>query len=335
MKILIVTDAYYPQVNGVVRTLNQTSEILKKQGHIVDFISPQLFFTVPTPKYNEIRLSINIWPKVGNLIKKINPNAIHIATEGPLGFMARRYCIKHNLKFTTSFHTRFDKYLKLYFPIIPSKWSEKFLCNFHNRAEKILITTESMRNELVDLGIDNRKMVTWTRGGDHGSFKNPKKIDLPYERPIWIYVGRIAVEKNVEAFLNLNLKGTKIVIGKGPDLKKLQKKFPKVIFLGERTNGELASYFTSSDVFVFPSKTDTFGIVILESLNCGTPVAAYPVPGPKDILGGTKIDTLNIDLKKSALKALKIKREDCLNFSKKFSWTEAAKIFLDNISINK
>ena len=334
MKILIATDAYYPQVNGVVRTLHETGEILKSQGHTIEYITPQLFLTFPMPKYNEIRLSVNVWPRVGNLIKRINPDAIHIATEGPIGTMARRYCIKNNLKFTTSCHTRFDKYLKLYFPIIPSKWAEKFLANFHNKAERILVTTETMRKELIDIGIDNNKMVTWTRGGNHGAFKNPNKIDLPHKRPIWIYVGRVAIEKNIRAFLELELEGTKIIIGKGPDLKKLKKEFPNDHFLGEKTNGELASHFASSDVFVFPSKTDTFGIVVLESLNCGTPVAAYPVPGPLDILGGTEIDTLDEDLKTSALKALKISREDCLKFAKKYSWEETARIFFENISPN-
>ena len=217
MKILIATDAYFPQVNGVVRTLHETGQVLKEQGHLVEYITPNLFLTFPMPKYNEIRLSINVWPRVGNLIEKIKPDAIHIATEGPIGTMARRYCIKNNLKFTTSFHTRFDKYLKLYFPIIPSKWAEKFLASFHNKAERILVTTESMRNELIDIGIDNKKMVTWTRGGNHGAFKNPKKIDLPHKRPIWIYVGRVAVEKNIRAFLECDLEGTKVIIGKGPD----------------------------------------------------------------------------------------------------------------------
>jgi|TARA_E500000081_G_scaffold128191_1_gene136395 glycosyltransferase involved in cell wall biosynthesis len=334
MKILIATDAYYPQVNGVVRTLHETGEILKSQGHTIEYLTPQLFLTFPMPKYNEIRLSVNVWPRVGSLIKQLNPDAIHIATEGPIGTMARRYCIKNNLKFTTSFHTRFDKYLKLYLPIIPSKWAEKFLANFHNKAERILVTTETMRKELIDIGIDNKKMVTWTRGGNHGAFKNPNKIDLPHKRPIWIYVGRVAIEKNIRAFLELELEGTKIIIGKGPDLKKLKKEFPNDHFLGEKTNGELASHFASSDVFVFPSKTDTFGIVVLESLNCGTPVAAYPVPGPLDILGGTEIDTLDEDLKTSALKALKISREDCLKFAKKYSWEETARIFFDNISPN-
>ena len=334
MKILIATDAYFPQVNGVVRTLHETGKILKEQGHRIEYITPELFLTFPMPKYNEIRLSINVWPRVGSLIKKINPDAIHIATEGPIGTMARRYCLKNNLKFTTSFHTRFDKYLKLYFPIIPAKWAEKFLANFHNKAERILVTTESMRKELIDIGIDDNKMITWTRGGNHGAFKNPKKIDLPHKRPIWIYVGRVVVEKNIRAFLECDLEGTKIIIGKGPDLKKLKKEFPKDIFLGEKTNGELASYFASSDVFVFPSKTDTFGIVVTEALNCGTPVAAYPVPGPKDIFEGSKINCLDDDLKVSAQKALKVDRNDCLEFAKKFTWEETAKIFFNNISPN-
>ena len=274
MKILIVTDAYFPQVNGVVRTLNETGKKLEAMGHEVEYLNPQLFFTVPMPKYNEIRLSVNIWPRVSHLIKKINPSAIHIATEGPLGFMARRYCLKNNLKFTTSFHTRFDKYMKLYLPWVPEKLSQKFLSNFHNKAEKILVTTESMKKELIQIGVDESKMVVWTRGADHGSFKNPKKINLEYKRPIWIYVGRVAIEKNIRAFLNLKLEGTKLLVGKGPDIEKLKKEFPDAHFLGEKTNGELASYFTSSDVFVFPSKTDTFAIVICCLL--------YTSPSPRD-----------------------------------------------------
>ena len=334
MKILIATDAYYPQVNGVVRTLHETGEILKSQGHTIEYLTPQLFLTFPMPKYNEIRLSVNVWPRVGSLIKQLNPDAIHIATEGPIGTMARRYCIKNNLKFTTSFHTRFDKYLKLYFPIIPSKWAEKFLANFHNKAERILVTTETMRKELIDIGIDNKKMVTWTRGGNHGAFKNPNKIDLPHKRPIWIYVGRVAIEKNIRAFLELELEGTKIIIGKGPDLKKLKKEFPNDHFLGEKTNGELASHFASSDVFVFRIKIGTVCSVVRASIKGGTPAADYTVPGPKDILGGSNIDTLDNDLKASALKALKINREDCLEFAKKYSWEETAKIFFENISPN-
>ena len=334
MKILIVTDAYFPQVNGVVRTLNETGKKLEAMGHEVEYLNPQLFFTVPMPKYNEIRLSVNIWPRVSHLIKKINPSAIHIATEGPLGFMARRYCLKNNLKFTTSFHTRFDKYMKLYLPWVPEKLSQKFLSNFHNKAEKILVTTESMKKELIQIGVDESKMVVWTRGADHGSFKNPKKINLEYKRPIWIYVGRVAIEKNIRAFLNLKLEGTKLLVGKGPDIEKLKKEFPDAHFLGEKTNGELASYFTSSDVFVFPSKTDTFAIVICESLSCGTPVAAFPVPGPKDIFKDTEINCLDEDLEKSAMKALKVEREKCLEYSKNFTWDKTAEIFINNISPN-
>ena len=284
MKILIVTDAYYPQVNGVVRTLHQTGEILKSQGHTIEYITPQQFLTVPMPKYNEIRLSINVWPRVSNLINSIKPDAIHIATEGPLGFMARRHCIKKGLKFTTSFHTRFDKYMKLYMPIIPAKWSEKFLCNFHNKAERILVTTESMREELIALGVDNNKMVTWTRGGNHGAFKNPIKRDLPYKRPIWIYVGRIAVEKNIESFLKLKTSQKKVIVGDGPQRKELERKYPDAKFIGYKKEIELARWYAGADAFVFPSKTDTFGIVLLEALACGTPIAAYPVTGPKDLI---------------------------------------------------
>ena len=224
--------------------------------------------------------------------------------------------------------------MKLYLPWVPEKLSQKFLSNFHNKAEKILVTTESMKKELIQIGVDESKMVVWTRGADHGSFKNPKKINLEYKRPIWIYVGRVAIEKNIRAFLNLKLEGTKLLVGKGPDIEKLKKEFPDAHFLGEKTNGELASYFTSSDVFVFPSKTDTFAIVICESLSCGTPVAAFPVPGPKDIFKDSEINCLDEDLEKSAMKALKVEREKCLEYSKNFTWDKTAEIFINNISPN-
>ncbi len=334
MKILIATDAYFPQINGVVRTLHETSEVLKSQGHTVEFITPEMFLTTPLPKYNEIKLSLNVWPKVGKLIKKINPEAIHIATEGSIGYATRQYCIKNNLKFTTCFNTRFDKYMKLYFPYIPEKWTEDLLIKFHNKAEKIYVPTESMRKELAEMGADTSKMVVWHRGGNHGAFKNPKKINLPYQGPIWLYVGRVAAEKNIRAFLELKLEGTKLIIGQGPDLEKLKKEFPKDVFLGKKEGEELTSFFASADVFVFPSKTDTFGIVICEALNCGTPVAAYPVPGPKDIFEGSKIDCLDKDLGKSALKALKVDRNDCLAFAKKFTWEETTKVFFEHISPN-
>ena len=335
MKILIVTDAWYPQVNGVCRTLKNLGDELKKIGHQVEYIEPNQFFTVPMPKYNEIKLSINVWPRVGRLISKADADIIHIATEGPIGIFAKRYCVKNKLKFTTSYHTQFDKYLKLYYPYLPIKLAQKFLKGFHSKAEKILVTTQSMKDELQEIGFDKDKMVVWTRGANHGAFQKPKKINLEYKRPIYLYVGRVSIEKNIRAFLDLDLEGTKLVVGKGPDLDKLKKEYPEAIFRGERTNGELASYFASSDVFVFPSKTDTFGIVIIEALKCGLPVAAYPVAGPKDIFNGTNIGSLNNDLKKAALEALKSDRSACIEHAKKYTWENCAKIFLNSAVSNR
>ena len=335
MKILIVTDAWYPQVNGVCRTLKNLGDELKKIGHQVEYIEPNQFFTVPMPKYNEIKLSLNVWPRVGRLISKADADIIHIATEGPIGIFAKRYCVKNKLKFTTSYHTQFDKYLKLYYPYLPIKLAQKFLKGFHSKAEKILVTTQSMKDELQDIGFDKDKMVVWTRGANHGAFQKPKKINLEYKRPIYLYVGRVSIDKNIRAFLDLDLEGTKLVVGKGPDLDKLKKEYPEAIFKGERTNGELASYFASSDVFVFPSKTDTFGIVIIEALKCGLPVAAYPVAGPKDIFNGTNIGSLNNDLKKAALEALKSDRSACIEHAKKYTWENCAKIFLNSAVSNR
>ncbi len=335
MKILIVTDAWYPQVNGVCRTLKNLGDELKKIGHQVEYIEPNQFFTVPMPKYNEIKLSLNVWPRVGRLISKADADIIHIATEGPIGIFAKRYCVKNKLKFTTSYHTQFDKYLKLYYPYLPIKLAQKFLKGFHSKAEKILVTTQSMKDELQEIGFDKDKMVVWTRGANHGAFQKPKKINLEYKRPIYLYVGRVSIEKNIRAFLDLELEGTKLVVGKGPDLDKLKKEYPEAIFKGERTNGELASYFASSDVFVFPSKTDTFGIVIIEALKCGLPVAAYPVAGPKDIFNGSNIGSLNNDLKKAALEALKSDRSACIEHAKKYTWENCAKIFLNSAVSNR
>ena len=335
MKILIVTDAWYPQVNGVCRTLKNLGDELKKIGHQVEYIEPNQFFTVPMPKYNEIKLSLNVWPRVGKLISKADADIIHIATEGPIGIFAKRYCVKNKLKFTSSYHTQFDKYLKLYYPYLPIKLAQKFLKGFHSKAEKILVTTQSMKDELQDIGFDKDKMVVWTRGANHGAFQKPKKINLEYKRPIYLYVGRVSIEKNIRAFLDLDLEGTKLIVGKGPDLDKLKKEYPEAKFKGERTNGELASYFASSDVFVFPSKTDTFGIVIIEALKCGLPVAAYPVAGPKDIFNGTNIGSLNNDLKKAALEALKSDRSACIEHAKKYTWENCAKIFLNSAVSNR
>jgi glycosyltransferase involved in cell wall biosynthesis len=330
-RILLVTDAWHPQINGVVRTMEKMAEELKKMGQEIFFITPQDYRTIPCPTYPEIRLSINAYPKVYRKIREINPNVVHIATEGPLGFFARGYCIDHKIHFTTSYHTKFPEYIKQRFKI-PLKITYAYLRFFHKRAAKILVTTPTMVKELSSRGFKN--LVVWARGVDHSVFSNTPKKKLSYKSPIFIYVGRVAIEKNIKTFLNLKLEGSKIVIGDGPQLNELKKKYTEINFLGAMNEKEIAAYLAASDVFVFPSKTDTFGIVIIEALAAGVPVAAYPVPGPIDILQGTSVDCLDEDLSISIKKALKINREDCKKVSEKYTWENCAKIFLDSIIPN-
>jgi Glycosyltransferase len=327
-KILFVTDAWHPQVNGVVRTINTLGDELKKLGHDVHYITPKEFITIPCPSYPEIRLAINPWPKLYRKIKQLNPQIIHIATEGPLGFFARRYCIKHKIKFTTSYHTKFPEYI--YERIkLPLSLSYRFMRFFHKHSDQILVTTETMKQELAGRGFNIDKLRVWTRGAKQDIFAKGEKIELGLQRPIWIYVGRVAVEKNIEAFLGMEIEGSKLVVGGGPQLDKLKQKYKDVTFVGMQDSKNVANYLASSDVFVFPSKTDTFGIVIIEALAAGLPVAAYPVPGPIDILKNTKADTLDWDLIASAKKSLTIPKEVCQLIASAYTWENCANIFLD------
>jgi glycosyltransferase involved in cell wall biosynthesis len=332
-KILFISDAWYPQTNGVVRTMDSLGKELVKLGHSVNYITPLDFLTIPCPTYPEIKLAINPWPKLYNKINKLNPQIVHISTEGPLGWFARRYCIKNKIKFTTSYHTKFPEYI--YERIkLPIKFSYKFMRYFHKYSSNVLVTTESMKKELADNGFNIEKLKVWTRGVKHEVFSKGIKINHNLKPPVWIYVGRVAIEKNIKAFLDLDIDGSKIIVGGGPQLNELKKKYKNVLFTGMLKDNDIASYLASSDVFVFPSKTDTFGIVIIEALSAGLPIAGYPVPGPKDILDGTEINVLDWDLKSSALKALKINREKCKEISKKYTWEECAKIFLNNACLN-
>jgi glycosyltransferase involved in cell wall biosynthesis len=330
-KILIVTDAWYPQVNGVVKTLSYLVKELKKQKHEVHLITPQEFLTLPCPTYPEIRLSINAYPKIYNKIKEINANIIHIATEGPLGFFARRYCIKNNIKFTTSLHTKFAEYIneRIYIPV---NIGYTFLRYFHKPSNKVLVTTKNMEKELINRNFKN--LVVWTRGVNPNIFGKIKKAEIPKQAPIFIYVGRVAIEKNIEAFLDVDIQGSKVVVGAGPQLDELKRKYKDVLFTGMLEEKEVAAYLAASDVFVFPSKTDTFGIVIIEALAAGIPVAAYPVTGPLDILQNTKVDCLDLDLKTSMIKALKIKKKDCKDVAKQYTWENCAKIFMETAIVN-
>lgn len=331
-RILIVSDAWHPQVNGVVTTLSYLVEELKKQKHEVFLITPNDFITIPCPTYPEIKLSINAYPKIYKRIKEINAHIVHIATEGPLGYFARRYCLKNKIKFTSSLHTKFAEYVnkRTYIPI---SIGYSFLRYFHKPANKILVTTENMKLELIKRNFKN--LVIWTRGVNHSIFGKTEKANISLSPPVYIYVGRVAIEKNIKAFLDIQIEGSKIVVGDGPQLNELKKKYKQnVLFTGMLKEKEVASYLAASDVFVFPSKTDTFGIVIIEALAAGIPVAAYPVTGPLDILQNTKVDCLDWDLKESMKKALKINKEECKEIAKLYTWQNCAKIFLQTASLN-
>ncbi|HZG33609.1 MAG TPA: glycosyltransferase family 1 protein [Sphingopyxis sp.] len=284
MRILIVSDAWEPQVNGVVRTLQATIAELRTAGHVVGIVSPDLFRSVPCPSYPEIRLALAGWRRVGRHIRAFAPQAIHISTEGPLGMAARRWCLRNNFPFTTAYHTRFPDYVAARLPVSPGfVW--RFIRWFHRPARHIMVATRSLMRELAEQGLDQTMM--WERGVDHALFRPDRAPHPAYAglaRPIQLYVGRVAVEKNIEAFLDTAQGGTKVIVGDGPALAELRTRYPGSLFLGKLGGEALAAAFAGADVFVFPSKTDTFGLVVIEALACGTPVAAYPVPGPGDIV---------------------------------------------------
>lgn len=327
-RVLIVSDAWYPQVNGVVRTLDMMGRELRNLGHEVHFITPDLFTSIPCPTYPEIRLAILPGRKLARMIEAWQPCVIHVATEGPVGLAARRYCRKRGLPFTTSFHTRFPEYIAARTGI-PAAWIYPLLRRFHNGADMIMVATETLRADLAARGFEN--LAIWGRGVDVELFKPRGKTFLSDPRPIYLYVGRIAVEKNIKDFLDLNMPGTKIVVGDGPQRDALRRAYPAVRFVGTQEGEELARYYAAADVFVFPSRTDTFGNVILEALASGVPVAAYPVPGPKDILGGTAVGALDVDLARAARNALSISPEACRAFALNYSWRTSAEQFLANV----
>lgn len=328
MKLLLITDAWSPQTNGVVTTYKNVIKQLARQGIDTEVIHPQLFRTIACPGYAEIRLSINFW-KIAAKIKQAQPDFIHIGTEGPLGLAARYYLRKHKLKYTTAFHTRFPEYINKRVPVISLKLGYRFMKWFHKHSQKILVTTPSMQKSLQKYGFD--RMVVWGRGVDTELFKPNCKLENNLGDPIFLNVGRIAVEKNIEAFLKLDLPGKKIVVGDGPERQTLQKKYPDVEFAGYKYGEELAAEFARSDVFVFPSQTDTFGLVMLEAMSCGTPVAAYPVEGPIDVVAHGISGILHDDLGKAALDALKLKRSDCIDHARKNSWAACAQVLQDNL----
>ncbi|MGF1593898.1 MAG: glycosyltransferase family 4 protein [Kiloniellaceae bacterium] len=329
MKILLASDAWAPQVNGVVRTLERVRAELEARGHVFEAICPAQFRNLPCPSYPEIPLAILPGIGLAERIESAAPDAIHIATEGPIGLAVRNYCVKHGLTFTTSYHTRFPEYLSARVPV-PVSWGYAFMRWFHGPSRAIMVATGSMRRELEARGFEN--LVDWTRGVDTALFRPdvPKVLDLP--RPIHLYVGRVAVEKNIRAFLDLSLPGSKVVVGDGPQRAALQAEFPKAIFTGAKHGEELAACYASADVFVFPSRTDTFGLVVLEALASGLPVAAYPVPGPLDIVDGVGVGALNEDLGQAVASAIALPREACRAHALTYSWSACAERFLENLS---
>jgi glycosyltransferase involved in cell wall biosynthesis len=328
MRILIATDAWYPQVNGVVRTLTALSRSARGLGVKIDFLSPEGFRSIPAPTDPGLRLALPGRREIARRIEEAGPDAIHIATEGPIGFRTRAYCLERGLPFSTSYTTRFPEYLSARLSI-PQAWTYAVLRRFHTAAAVTMVSTPSLMAELTERGFTNLGM--WTRGVDTEMFQPERAIDLGLPRPIFLSVGRVAVEKNLEAFLALDLPGTKVVIGHGPQEAQLRRRFPDAKFLGLLENGTLAAHLAAADVFVFPSKTDTFGVVQLEALACGVPVAAFPVTGPRDVVGNNPVGVLDEDLRAACLGALRLSREACRAFALTRSWEKSALQFLGHI----
>ncbi len=329
MRIAIATDAWAPQINGVATTLKRTIHHLESWGHEVLVIHPDLFRTVPMPGYESIRLAVFPKRKVFRLLEVFEPQAIHISTEGPIGLAARRYCKLHEFPFTTAYHTRFPEYVRLRLPI-PLALSYALLRRFHRDAEKTLVATPSMVTALEQRHFDH--LDSWSRGVDVDLFRPRAKARQKNTEPLFVYMGRVAREKNIEAFLKLDLPGRMLVIGDGPELPALKKQYPHVEFCGFKTGEDLARRLAQADVFVFPSRTDTFGLVILEAMACGVPVAAYPVSGPQDIIEQGVSGVLDEDLGKAALAALKLDRNKVREQALRYSWQASSMQFLNHLA---
>ncbi len=329
MRIAIATDAWSPQVNGVVTTLSRTRDVLEMQGHEVRMVTPEGRKTWPLPTYPEIRLALFQGGAIRRELDEFDPDCVHIATEGSLGLSVRRYCLRQAIPFTTAYHTQFPEYVRARFPI-PISWTTRLLKWFHGPATRTMVPTESMRNTLEQRGFD--PVVIWTRGVLTDVFKpdNPFPYNLP--KPIWVYVGRVAVEKNIQAFLDLSLPGSKVIIGDGPDRESLTEAYRDCHFLGYKFGEELASHIAGADVFVFPSRTDTFGIVMLEAMACGLPVAAYPVTGPIDVVQPGVTGCLDDDLAVACTGALELNRADCRRFAESRSWLRSTQQFVANLA---
>lgn len=325
-RILVVTDAWHPQVNGVVRTIMNTQAELEQMGCEVVLITPKDYQTFPCPSYPEIRLSITTSREVASRIRQLRPDAIHIATEGPLGWAARNACVSNHWKFTTAYHTRFPEYVHAR-TRLPLSWFYRLFRWFHAPASAVLAPTPAIITHLESKGFKN--VHFWSRGVDHKIFfPRIQQRPVNLEHPIWLYAGRLAIEKNVEAFLELDLPGEKWVAGEGPLEASLKRRYQNVRWVGVISQHELANLYSRADVFVFPSKTDTFGLVLVEAMACGLPVAAYPVAGPLDVLGDSGAGVMDMDLRQACLQSLSISRERAINRAQVFNWRTATEQFL-------
>jgi len=328
MRILVATDAWRPQVNGVVRSLEALERSLRQQGVDIDFLTPQDFRSFPLPGYREISLAL-AWPSLVRRRIEAGYDHIHIATEGPIGQVVRSICLRDGVCFTTSFHTLFPEYIQARCGLPPSI-GYAALRRFHNAGAGTMVSTPSLARHLDGRGF--RRLLRWSRGVDHTLFSPKKAAPLDLPRPIFLYAGRVSVEKNLEAFLRLDLPGSKVIVGDGPVASKLKALFPQAHFPGVKTAEELAPLYAAADVFVFPSRTDTFGMVLLEALACGLPFAAYPVMGPLDVIGSSGAGVLDEDLQVAALSALDISRDCARSRALSFNWDDCARQFIDNVA---
>jgi glycosyltransferase involved in cell wall biosynthesis len=325
LRILIGTDAWLPQVNGVVRTLANLAAELRAMGHEVDLVTPAEFRTIACPTYPEIRLAWARRQALHERLRRFDPDIVHLATEGPIGVQLRAVCLASGTRFTTSFHTRFPEYVRSRAPV-PLGLSYALLRRFHAPATTCLVTTGAMRNDLLARGFG--RLTTWSRGVDLAQFRPVEPVALDLPRPVFVTVSRLAPEKNIEGFLNLDLPGSKLVVGDGPALVSLRRRYPKVHFAGARTGDDLVRHYAAGDVFVFPSRTDTFGIVLIEALACGLPFAAFPEPGPVEIAGVSGAGVISTDLRAACLAALRIDPARAVERARDFTWRACAEGFL-------
>jgi len=330
LRIAIVSDAWRPQINGVVRTLETVARILLAEGHEVEVFGPDRFRTLPCPTYPEIRLSLFPSSRLSHMLNLFAPDAIHLVTEGPLGWAARGFCRRRGIPFTTAYHTRFPEYVRARI-LLPLSWSYAFVRRFHAPSAGVLVVSPAIRDELGARGF--RNLVPWSRGVDITAFKPQPHEDTGDPRPIWLYAGRVAIEKNIKAFLDLDLPGTKWVVGGGPQLKPLQRRYANARFFGSVAPDELSYRYAQADCFVFPSVTDTFGLVMVEALASGAPVAGYPVPGPLDVVTDPKVGALDEDLRTACLAAVSRDPEDCRRHAETFTWERCARQFLEALQV--